>query len=55
VPETERRIRRAAREEMPELRTAVEGGEALTEDRRTGLLQALRRALGQEALHVGDA
>jgi hypothetical protein len=55
VPGAEAALRRAAREDLPDLAAGIEKGDALTPDRRQRLVDSMRRALGQEVGADGDA
>jgi F-type H+-transporting ATPase subunit alpha len=53
APEAERRAREAAAEALPEMREAVENGEALSDEMRARLLETMRGALAEAG--DGDA
>jgi F-type H+-transporting ATPase subunit alpha len=55
VPEAEEKLRRAAREDLPDLADEIASGEPLSEERRADLIAALRRALGKGGDTHGDA
>jgi F-type H+-transporting ATPase subunit alpha len=55
VPEAEEKLRRAAREDLPDLADEIESGAPLSEERRADLIAALRRALGKGGDTHGDA